>query len=248
MDVGFAVASPRRAAALLLCALLVVVRAARGENLATFPKGAASYPAVRYAALDAATCKAELAKRGVPFADEPEPAPGVLIPVRLTGALHGVLYRTALPESARKTSPWELYDCRLVLALDDFSVILQARQIDEVVMFSAWRPPPKTWPEGKLADRHAGGLAADLQKFHKKGGEWLVVEKDYHGRIHSETCGKGRVAPRPPTAGALELRAIVCEASDAHVFNAILTPNYNRPHRNHFHVEVKPGVTWFLTR
>jgi hypothetical protein len=223
-------------------------RAARAENLATFPKDAGALAAVRYASLDPTACKAELAGRGIAYKAEPAPVPGVLVPVRLTGPLNGVIYRTALAESARTTSPWEVYDCRLVLALSDFGSILQAHQIDEVVIFSAWRPPPKTRPEGKPADRHGGGLAVDLQKFHRKNDAWLVVERDYHGRIRSETCGKGRKAPKPATAEALELRAIVCEASDAHIFNVILTPNYNRPHRNHFHVEVRPGVTWFLSR
>jgi len=141
---------------------------ARAENLATFPKDAETLPAVRYAGLSAAACKAELAKRGVAFEDEPEPVPGVLVPIRLTGPLGGVTYHTALAEPARKTSPWEVFDCRLVLALGDFGAILQEHEIDEVVIFSAWRPPPKNWPEGQLADRHGGGLAVDLQKFHRK--------------------------------------------------------------------------------
>lgn len=241
-------AFPCAAAALFFWTFAALVPIARGENLATFPKGAEGFPAVRYAALDAAGCKAELAKRSIAVTDEPAPVPGVLIPVRLSGPVGGVVYRTALSEAAQKTSPWEVYDCRLVLALSDFSAILQAHQIDEVVIFSAWRPPRKTWPEGKLADRHGGGLAVDLQKFHRKSGEWTIVDKDYHGRIGSHTCGKDRAAPKPATASAIELHAIVCEASDARIFNVILTPNYNRAHRNHFHVEVKTGVTWFLTR
>jgi hypothetical protein len=26
----------------------------------------------------------------------------------------------------------------------------------------------------------------------------------------------------------------------------ILTPNHNRPHRNHFHLDVTPGAKWFI--
>jgi hypothetical protein len=233
---------------LLTVVALLVAPSGRAENLATFPKDAEKLPAVRYAAMDGAECKAELATRNVAYEDVGEPAPGVLIPVRLSGPLNGVTYRTGLSESARKTSPWEVYDCRLVLALYDFGAILQAHQIDEVVIFSAWRPPPKTWDEERIGDRHPGGLAVDLQKFHVKDGEWLVVEKDFHGRIRRRTCGKRQVAPNPSTPKAREVRAIICEAAEAHIFNAMLTPNYNRAHKNHVHVEVKPGVTWFLVR
>jgi hypothetical protein len=232
----------------LVACVLISVRKGRAENLATFPRDAEKLRAVRYAAMGAAECKAELATRSVAYEDVEEPAPGVLIPVRLTGPLNGVVYRTGLSESARKTSPWEVFDCRLVLALHDFGTILQAHQIDEAVMFSAWRPPPKSWAEGRIGDRHPGALAVDIQKFHTKSGDWIVVEKDYHGRIRSQTCGKHQAAPRPPTPKALELRAVVCETAEAHVFNAVLTPNYNRAHRNHVHLEVKPGVTWFLVR
>ena len=34
--------------------------------------------------------------------------------------------------------------------------------------------------------------------------------------------------------------------ADAHIFNVELTPDYNWPHRNHFHLEVTPKVKWFL--
>jgi Extensin-like protein C-terminus len=238
----------KAASVLLAAAVLLGGPTARAENLATFPKDAEKLPAVRYAALGPAECKAELLARKVPFEEDSEPAPGVLIPVRLTGPVNGVLYRTALSESARKTSPWEVFDCRLVLALYDFGTILDAHQIDEAWIFSAWRPPPDTWEEGRIADRHPGALAVDIQKFHRKGGDWLVVEKDYHGRIRSQTCGPRKAAPRPATRNAMELRAIVCEAAEAHIFNAMLTPNYNRAHKNHMHLEVKAGVTWFLVR
>jgi hypothetical protein len=204
-------------------------------------------PAMRYAALGSAECKAELTRRRVEFRDA-EPAPGVLVPVRLAAPLNGVVYRTALSQSARETSPWEVFDCRLALALYDFGDILHAHDIDEVLIFSAWRPPPKTWPQERIADRHPGGLAVDVEKFRRKSGEWLVVLNDYHGRVRSQTCGKRQVAPKPPTPAAKELRSIVCEAAEAHIFNAVLTPNYNRAHVNHFHLEVKAGVSWFLVR
>jgi two-component system CheB/CheR fusion protein len=45
-----------------------------------------------------------------------------------------------------------------------------------------------------------------------------------------------------------ELREIVCAAVDQQLFNVVLTPDFNRAHRNHFHLEVMPGVQWMLVR
>jgi hypothetical protein len=48
------------------------------------------------------------------------------------------------------------------------------------------------------------------------------------------------------SAEASELRKIVCDAADAKIFNVELTPDYNRAHRNHFHLELTAGVRWFM--
>jgi len=209
------------------------------------PKGsAANAPAVRYAQLDRGTCEAELRRRGIGFA-RVDAAKGVLAPVRLTGALHGVAYRTELPPKVRPTSPYEIYDCRLVLALDDFSAILAKHDVREVIHYSAYRPPGLKWPSGKIGSRHDGGLAIDVGKLVKKDGSLLHIEKDFHGRIGSTTCGPN-TGPDPATPEAVELRKIVCEATDARLFNVALTPDYNWEHRNHFHLEVTANAKWFL--
>ncbi len=200
-------------------------------------------PALRYATLARATCEAELTRRGVPFRRVDE-ARGVLEPVRLDGALHGVTYHTGLPASQRAASPWEIVDCRLVLALDDFSAQLAAHGIVEVVHFSMYRPPGTQWPASRVASRHPGGLAIDTASFLKTDGTTLVVERDFHGRIGAPTCGAG-TGPHPPTPEALELRRIVCDAADAKLFNVELTPDFNWAHRNHFHLEVTAGSQWF---
>ena len=201
-------------------------------------------PALRYGRMDRAACEAELGRRSIPFAVVDE-ARGVLAPVRLEGPLHGVTFRTALPADQRETSPWEIVDCRLALSLDDFAAQLAAHDITQVVHFSMYRPPVASWPEGRLATRHPGALAIDAATFVKRDGTRLEVERDFHGHIGAVTCGNG-AGPRPATAAALELRHIVCDAAQAHLFNVMLTPDYNRPHRNHFHLEVTAGVGWFV--
>jgi hypothetical protein len=230
---------------LLATALLCAAPASRagfvGEPREPDPDAS---PAVRYARLDRAGCETELGRRAIPFTRVDE-ARGVLAPIRLSGPLHGVTFRTGLPAAQRTTTPWEIIDCRLALALDDFAAQLADHDVVEVVHFSMYRPPPAKWPDQKLASRHPGGLAIDAASFVKKDGTTLQVERDFHGRIGALTCGRG-AGPLPATPQSTELRAILCDAADARLFNVMLTPDYNWPHRNHFHLEVTAGVKWFV--
>ena len=212
------------------------------EGHVTSPADARDTPAVRYAQLAPDDCEAELAGRHIEFAHET--ADAVLAPVRLTGPLHGVVFRTDQPDKARATSRWEIVDCRLVLALDDFAEILARHAIVEVRHYSMYRPP-KTWTDDKPGTRHTGALAIDAGRFIDQSGTVLDVDHDFHGAIGAKTCGDG-AAPRPATPAALTLREILCEAAERRLFNVMLTPNYNRPHKNHFHLELTAGVGWFL--
>jgi hypothetical protein len=104
-------------------------------------------------------------------------------------------------------------------------------------------PAPKTtWaPPGT---RHPAGLAIDVGSLHKKGGGWLSVASQFHGSIGERTCGEGARVPDEPEAR--ELRSLVCEAADLGIFTYVLTPDFNAAHVDHFHMEIKPGVRWFL--
>jgi hypothetical protein len=100
---------------------------------------------------------------------------------------------------------------------------------------TTWAPP---------GTRHPAGLAIDVGLLHKKDGRWLSVARQFQGHIGDKTCGDGAHVPESPDAR--ELRALVCEASDLGVFTYVLTPDYNAAHVDHFHMEIKPGVRWFL--
>ena len=214
----------------------------RPEIAAGGPEGT---PAFRYGMLDAASCEAELGRRAISHVRVPS-ARGVLMPLRLTGALRGVAFHGVTSKASRATSPYEIMDCRLALALDDLAAIVQKHTIVEVVHMSAYRPPPtRGWTEGAIGKAHGGALALDAGTFVRKDGSTLVVERDFHGRIGASTCN-GAPGPNPPTPEAVELRAVLCEIAEAHIFNVTLTPNYNAPHRNHFHLEVTAGVRWFV--
>lgn len=227
--------------------------AARGKARIKFHPDWEKHPATRYATMGAAECTEELRRRKIDFTPVKR-APGVQIPVRLPKDVGGVVYRTEIAAPLRATNPYDVFDCRLVLALDDFSKVLRAHDIDEVLMFSAWRPPGKRWPDGQVGTRHPGAMAIDAYRFGKKLGPgqssrvWLDVLQDFHGSLGASPCGTGARPPAPSTKEARELRSIACEAADQHLFTAILTPNYNRAHRNHFHLEVTPEVRWSLVR
>jgi hypothetical protein len=263
-----------------------------GKPKVRFHQDWATWPSSRYAAMGAARCTAELTRRKVPFTAVAQ-APGVLAPVRLPDGAGGVLYRTAAPAHERAHNPHDVFDCRLALALSDFSKILRARGVSEVLMLSAWRPQRGAPPGIGLALRHPGALAMDAARLGKDppagGGErtWLDVDRDFGGTLGAPVCGASRGAAEaesgasrgaaeaesgasrgaaeaesgasrgaaeaesgapPPAAAARELRAIVCEAAAQHIFTSILTPNYDRAHKNHLHLEVTPGVQWQLVR
>ncbi len=210
-----------------------------------YPAGADDSPASRAARLTESECFAELRRNDVRF-EKAGASPGVVMPIRLTGPVRGVSYRTDFPDAQRSKVPFEVFDCRLVVALAAWSPTLTEHGIHEVRMFSAWRPPSPHFPEGKLATAHPGGLAVDLRLFKRATQPPLDVERDFHGRIGDVPCGKAAAPPVLDTPEARELHAIYCAAADAHLFHVQLCPDHDRLHRNHFHVEVRPSVRWFI--
>lgn len=92
--------------------------------------------------------------------------------------------------------------------------------------------------------RHPLGLAIDPGVFIKRDGTVLSVASHFHGKIGAQTCGRGVSVPKDPRAQ--ELWAIVCETFDEKIFTYVLTPNFDQPHQDHFHMDINPGVRWFL--
>jgi hypothetical protein len=292
--------------------------AARSPYLVTpDPAVAELTPAYRYANMSDAEALAELDRRKILHLRVSD-APGVRAPVRLTGRLHGVYFHSSLSPDERVSSPYEILDARLALALDDFAAVLERHDIDEVLHYTMYRPgggghaahEPAAEPSGtdrvrsgkaparagKKLDRksavepkspkrpgkpgakqkdpkrrrepvaarrparapapldrggagtpgtrHPAGLAIDVGGLRKKDGRWISVGTHFQGQIGEKTCGQGARSPESPEAR--ELRSLVCEASDLGVFTYVLTPNYDAAHVDHFHMEIKPGVRWFL--
>lgn len=194
-----------------------------------------------YGGLGRARCEAELHRRGISF--EPlDDVHGVVAPLRLTGPLSGVTFRSNLPPNRARTSPYDIYDCRLVLALDDFARVLVKYDIVEVVHFSVYRPARGKRAQSDAPGRaHPGALAIDAARFKTADGRTLSVLKDFRG-------GRRGSKPCPAPSSASDLRKIACEAHEAGLFNVLLTPHYDRAHKDHLHLEVRGGVPWTLVR
>lgn len=218
----------------------------KARSSAIFPGDVENTAAYRYAQLGSDACYEELEKRELSVRRESEQWPGLSAPVRLTGPLNGVTFRTDIDESERDKSPYELFDCRLVLALHDFTLLLRAQGIHEVVMSSAYRPPPKSADPDAQGKRHAGGLAIDMHRFRHDDGRWFKIDRDFHGRMGASVCGKAASLPQSATEEARLLRRLVCGAAEQRLFQIILTPNYDAAHRNHLHFGLTMGVRWFI--
>lgn len=239
------IGTARRLTALVALALASVASTAQASNpyLEAPPFAQVkTTPAYEHANLDGEAAIAELSHRGVPFVRVAEDTRGVRTPVRLTGPLHGVSVHSALPEKQRKDSPYEILDARLALALDDFCALLAEHDVVEVVHYTMYRPPPKSVDAPQF--RHPGALAIDAAIFKKKDGTTLNVNSDWPSAVGAKTCGAG--ARVPGSAHGKELSAIVCEASRRRIFTYMLTPHFDAHHADHLHLEVKPGVRWFL--
>ncbi len=242
--------SPRRfvaCGAFLLCAALMGSNSARAANkYLEIPaeEDAQDTRAYRYANMTNAQVELELERRQIPY-EKVAAVPGVRFPVRLTGRLHGVWIHSVLPAEQRATTPFEILDGRLALALDDFSELLEAHGFVEVVHFTMYRPPHAgPAKEGEYLHRHPGGMAIDLGAIKKSTGHWMAVGPHWPSEIGAKSCGQGgrKLAGRR----GRELMSLACEASDLRIFHYMLTPHFDDAHADHLHLEIKVGVKWFL--
>jgi hypothetical protein len=229
-------------------AAVLVVTPARPDNQYLEippPQEARASRAFRYANLSNREALAQLGARHIPYRHATPPLPGVRLPIRLTGPLHGVAIHSSLSAAEREDSVFEILDARLALALDDFCRILKQHDIVELVHFTMYRPPTTT-PKDRNGPqtRHPGGLAIDLGALRKRSGQWLAVGPHWPAAVGARTCGRGARKIADPRGR--ELASIVCEAYDQRIFHYTLTPHFDQPHSDHLHLEIKPEVQWFL--
>ena len=191
-------------------------------------------PATRYTALSSEACLAELDARHIEYARADRP--DVDTPVRLVGPLgrgpERVRFRTLLSKKERERSPYEVFDCRLVLALDDFASILVRHDIVDVMHYSAFRP----LVPGVVKGGHERAMAIDIAFFGRTDGSAYSILRDFTPIAKEHPC-----TPKIRAEGPRALREVVCEAVAQGLFHVALTPDHDYAHRDHFHLEIVPG-------
>ena len=219
--------------------LLPATAEARDPYVA-FPANPERLPAMRYAALSRAECVAEAKQRKLPFKPGPK-IQTVDTPVRLTGPLRGVRFEFAY--AASRKSKADVLDCRLLLALDELAGIAAQHSIAVLRFNSIYR---RRGASRKGGVRHPAGVAMDVIELVKQDGQLLSVEHDFEGGgVGARTCGEGAKSVKSPKAASL--REFICAVDRARLFNLLLTPHYDRHHKDHVHFEVRRGISWFLT-
>lgn len=228
---------PRLTSLILALATALSLSPAGARNRwVVFPEQPEQLPAVRYANLTAQQCLDELGTRKLAVDTAPK-RQTIDAPVLLPRELHGVRF-----EFAPRPEQRDVVDCRLVLALDDLAGIAAAQDVATVRYNSIYR---NGWARGRVQG-HLGAVAIDIVELGLRDGQSLNVLRDFGGHgIGSATCG---AAAKPAAPGkAAQMRQFVCALDEARVFNLVLSPHYDWRHRNHFHLEVRRGVRWFLT-
>ena len=212
----------------------------RGGRLPTIGPGLDATALMR---MDTATCHAYLEAREVAFvAVDREQAPEVAIPVRLTGALAGVEFMIPWSDDPEHDLH-AVWDCRLVAAVVPMAEFLHTHGVTEVQYFSALR-------RGKIVrekprSQHNVGLALDLLGLRGPALPLARVE-DLYPRGRLRACPDRAFAPGPAGApvpvgaSAADLYlALVCQSHARGLFHTILTPDHDRAHHNHLHLDLK---------
>ena len=200
--------------------------------------GAHADVADEIAALSDRACLRALMRAQVPFERVHHTVAGIALPIRVNGPIAGVRYR-----ASDRLEIHELMDCRLAVALVRFSRMLRHLGIHEVDHYSTYRAPGSSAiARNPIQARHAGGMAIDAAWFIRDDGARFNVERDFHGHLGRIVCGPEARVPHHDAARLL--RTIACDAARRGLFTVILTPNFNYPHRNHFHLEVTRNANW----
>lgn len=196
--------------------------------------------------MSGAACEAELKRRKIPY-ESAAPAHGVDTPIRLKGPLRGVEIHAPGPAASWHKAVYEILDCRLALALDDFAELLAERDFVELIHMSFYRKNAHI-ARRKTPSRHASGHAIDLGTLVKRDGTRYDVLKDWHGAPGDQVCGPEAAPPKLDSPGARALREVACEAAARGLFHIILTPNFNHDHHNHLHMDLGTSRTSALVK
>ena len=189
----------------------------------------------RIASLTRQECAALLTARGVRFEVLPEAqAEGVDMPIRLRGPLGGVVV-----ENRGHSELHEIIDCRLAVALLEWSPTLREAGFTTLRHYSVYRPGARVARSGRPSG-HANALAIDVGLLERDGDAPIEVLSGWEARER----GAAPCARYEESDDSALLRQVVCRAVEADLFQVVLTPHHDHAHRNHVHLEIRPDVEW----
>ena len=122
-------------------------------------------------------------------------------------------------------------DCNLALTLYRVYPIFSANGgISKVIagLFYSYRMVKNT----NRLSLHASGLAIDIYGLRLEDGTYISVDSDYEKGLGAGATCEGTAKTR---AGRI-LRQLACDLDRSHFFSAILTPDSDREHKDHFHL------------
>lgn len=163
---------------------------------------------------------AKLGVRAIPFTGELRtPVP---TPVEVSGLVDGVWFRSTHEERVLVMS------CALATRLPVLARIAKRHGTTGIDIMSSYRPTP----QGSF---HTFGMGLDVLRFWTAKGVLSVLDH-FEETPRSPTCE----APRPRTWKGRALLDMACRLHRSKAFSTVLTPNYNKGHRDHFHLDVRP--------
>lgn len=161
-------------------------------------------------------CLIRLKELGIDFVSLP-PLQGVATPVQIKGPISGISYRPLGRRGAL------VCDCRLALALHRAGPYLLNLGVTEMGFSRAYAY--SLMPSGRLS-QHAMGLAIDIHRVTVQA-ETLEVKNDFALGL-PDGC-----AQDVPT-----LNRMACLLRAWGLFDWVLTPDFDRAHYNHFHLDI----------
>ncbi len=185
----------------------------------------ASAPRSSRAESEATECLRQLDRLGVAYRRVERR--GIAIGVEVRGTLGGIEYRSYSGEAL-------VLDCSLVQSLASAGSMLRARGIERVNYSSAYQR--RNIRGTSRPSRHSFGLAIDVHTFALAGETVAVVKSDYEQGLGDA----GDCVGEPLTELGALLRAVECDLVRSYLFRALLTPDFDPDHYNHFHLEALP--------
>lgn len=181
------------------------------------------------------SCLDRLRARGVAFTEGPD-SEGVRTPVTLDGERFS-------PRLAPRGQRPAHMDCRLAEALVDARPIFGSLGITELQYSAAYHYRNRR--RSNQLSAHAFGLAIDVHAVRSPQREYVVARnfERRRGRWRTDSYGPGwfhSCVGRPRTSGGTVLRRLACRLRLEDSFRLILTPDDDRDHRDHFHLEARP--------